>query len=1618
MIDQARTRIDSWKSSFDLVGEGGVDALLDVRDGLRCLPLPGVEPLAFAKALGSGAAFAFEAGMDPGVEAGWLRIPLPTPELERRLASIRRSARRARATRGEQVLWVALGALAWQAPEGAERLSPLALWPAELERTASGMRLVAAEGIEPRINSALVGALEREVAVVLAVPPVEGDAAAAGARGDGLDLEALFAAAEGLVMTRPGWRVERIAKLGVFSFARCSIAADLALVADALAAHPLVAQLASIGGEVRAPFAQPSIAAAEAVTRPSSAGDIVAPLDADASQLAAINAAAEGATFVLQTPPGTGATQTIANLVVHAAAHGKSVLVVGETAASLDAIQQRLGTVGLAELCLPLYGAGASRERVVAQLARVVERTFRPAIGSASGGLDTRLVELRAQLDDHVAALHAVGPFGRSLHEVLGRLVELRSAPNAALAEPDAVGLDGATFEKRRAAVVALAEAALPVEPVATHAWRMSTLEAAPAGLREVALAALDDAASAADVLAGNVRELSHLVPNLVAKSREQLSALGAVAMVAAVSPRPGAELLTNMRGGKGEDIDERVALIRARGSGTVEVPRDPLAFLALAHKHRALATEVEDHFTHTVEQLDAAALWTQLRKWTNSMAPLRFVALRAARAEVKGAAMPTHLETDEAMINALEAVIAERACRAALLAAAEPAKRWFGDVGGDPLTLDLAKLDDAVSWSAELRRAFDALEVIGGAAGRESAWRALVAQVAANPATSKTAESTPATTDGDASAVGAGMAIDAPIFAKIAEAVARWSPALAALGDATGIPVAALAAGEDHLVALRERIDALRHAVDAFPAWVAFHAARRAALAASVGPAVGAIERGDLGAAELAAAWERATLLAWADAELAERPALSHFHGASHHAQVAAFADLDRGSLALARARALAKLASFAPRLSQDPTGELALLVAEAKAPKRSLRALLAALPTMRARIAPCVLATPQSLAESLEPSAAFDLVVVRDAEQMATASALGAIARGAAVVVIGDRARAAEGSLIADCGATTLPELALAWHYRSKHEDLIAHANQRAYGERLQVLPLAQGTAELGVAYRGVVATFDADARLNRVEADAVVGEILARLRDPAQRMRSIGVVAMTTEQRELIEELLDDARREDPSLDALFEPADGGPDATIEPLSIDELGAPASPRDVVLLAATYAPTELGALVIDHGPLAHDGGERALLAATTRAREQLVVFSSIAPEDIPVDSRAGVRELAAVLAFARQGGNVVRRVEDAPPASPITEALARALAERGWVLRHQVGVGPFKLDLAVVDPNDPDRFVLAIEHDGAAYATSRVARDRDRIRPQVLAQLGWRLHRLWGLDWWADPEREIQRAHGAIVTAIAATRQRRAPVATRPPRRASPTPVSAPAQGSAPVVRIPPKTALSEPAVLASGSGPTVASPLAAYDGPTTPTKIARNAIAIGPYTAAAIPAGRRTPDDLFAPRYLGEVQKIVEQVLAAEAPMHLDLLARRVGGYFGIGRLSQRVTDQIVLALEGRGRFGDEDKIVWRLDQDPTCVPPVRVAGQHATARRAIEEVPLSELASAARIVVERAGGITTPELVRDSARLLGFARITDQVNERVTLGVRLAIARELIRISDNKALLPLD
>ncbi len=184
------------------------------------------------------------------------------------------------------------------------------------------------------------------------------------------------------------------------------------------------------------------------------------------------------------------------------------------------------------------------------------------------------------------------------------------------------------------------------------------------------------------------------------------------------------------------------------------------------------------------------------------------------------------------------------------------------------------------------------------------------------------------------------------------------------------------------------------------------------------------------------------------------------------------------------------------------------------------------------------------------------------------------------------------------------------------------------------------------------------------------------------------------------------------------------------------------------------------------------------------------------------------------------------------------------------------------------------------------------------------------------------------------------------------------------------------------------------------------------------VAAYVAASVPAGRRTADDLYLPKFTDEVGKLIATVLAAEAPVHVDLLARRVGAYFGIGRVTDKVTARLREVLGDRGRFGagDDADVVWRVDQDASALPVVRVAGEAAASRRDIDEVPIAELAAAAAVVLHRAAGAALDDLVRDTAHLLGFARVSERIATRVRAGVENLVARGGCVITGERAALP--
>src|SRR6185503_2723479 len=306
------------------------------------IALSSVDPVRVAAALAEGGSLALvpgasDDGGEPGDGTGAaspLRSALSAPELARRIVAIRRAARAHMADGGVHTLWLGLGMLTWSAgveDAGSEpvlRRAPVALWPVALvKRDDGGVSLVEAPGVEPRRNLTLAEKLARDFGVALEAARGDAgaeDGAVSDAGGAELDVGALLDAAEAIAASRPGWRLERSAQLGIFSFAKVVMWNDLDARAAELVQSPIVAHLAGGGGGA---FGQPARAAAAVAAPPRAvdAADVIAPLDADTSQLAAIAAAGAGASFVLQGPPGTGKSQTIANLVAHCASVGKTV---------------------------------------------------------------------------------------------------------------------------------------------------------------------------------------------------------------------------------------------------------------------------------------------------------------------------------------------------------------------------------------------------------------------------------------------------------------------------------------------------------------------------------------------------------------------------------------------------------------------------------------------------------------------------------------------------------------------------------------------------------------------------------------------------------------------------------------------------------------------------------------------------------------------------------------------------------------------------------------------------------------------------------------------------------------------------------------------------------------------------------------------------------------------------------------------------------------------------------------------------------------------------------------------------------------------------------------------
>ena len=563
-----------------------------------------------------------------------------------------------------------------------------------------------------------------------------------------------------------------------------------------------------------------------------------------------------------------------------------------------------------------------------------------------------------------------------------------------------------------------------------------------------------------------------------------------------------------------------------------------------------------------------------------------------------------------------------------------------------------------------------------------------------------------------------------------------------------------------DDIDALKEAAERWATAINLLPVWEQYAATTSTLETAGLTDAVAmynaGVETDDICNAFRMACYQQMALNA-----IQQDASLSHFNGMLFSQVIDKYNALTREFQKLTRQELVARLSAQIPADTRDPqmSSELTLLRKRIASKGRgtSIRAIIEQMPTLLPRLCPVMLMSPLSVAQYIDiEGPKFDLTVFDEASQMPTGEAVGAICRSNAAVVVGDPKQMPPTSffsanvtdedeadiddlesILDDCISLSMPARYLGWHYRSKHESLITFSNQNFYDGRLVTFPSADDMVK-HVTWQHVDGFYDyGKTRTNQAEAEAIVKEAIERMQ--RQPERSVGIVAFSKQQSDLIEDIWERQIQDFPELDMQNREAE-------EPLFIKNLeNVQGDERDVILFSVGYGPDREGKVSMNFGPLNKAGGERRLNVAVSRARYEMKIFSTLLPEQID-ERRTQAEGVLGLKRFIRFAQNNVRQESDAASDScvsqPIVAQLADAIRRKGYKAHTDVGSSAIRVDIAVVDPANEEHYLLGIICDGHRYYQLKTARDREVVRPTVLKMLGWHVVRVWSVDWMLRPE------------------------------------------------------------------------------------------------------------------------------------------------------------------------------------------------------------------------------------------------------------------------------------
>ncbi len=1441
-----------------------------------------------------------------------LRSVFTEKELTATIKEIYRSSKVSMEENGANTLYIALGLLKWfeTSKSTKARYAPVLLLPIEIVRkSAAKGYVIRLRDDDAVVNITLLEKLKQDFEIdIQGLDPLPLDE-------HGIDTRKVFTIIRKAVMEKKNWDISESAYLGIFSFSQFVMWNDIRNRSEELAENKIVKSL--MDGKLA--WQAEEMDMGKRVPE----DDVLLPLPADASQLFAIESAGKGESFVLHGPPGTGKSQTITALIANALAQGKTVLFVAEKMAALEVVQRRLDKIGIGDFCLELHSNKSKKKAVLEQLKKASEVTKTKSRRSFAVKAQA-LSELRHELDVYAGALHRRQPCGKSLYHLLNDYESNEMYPELPPFDEDLVKhIDQDKIEKQEIMLERLIAAAKGTGHPKDHPL-------SPVGVKVYS------------------QHFKMQLPSKIAAYKTALENIGKPLMSFAGSANVPADTYA---------ASQLAVQLAKEAAVWFDLPKawaknDNLTTYMFGIwelcEHHINAKQIKDELGSSWKDdfytLDGRGMLNEFRDVSAKWFLAKSIGISKIHKKLSQySTSPVNKENIEKILTDLTGYQSEK----------QEADR-----------LDAAYLNDLGSLYN----------------GNNTDWQEITRY--ADKAKESAQKLNELTGSDEFRMSYCGNTEAREIIPVLTEA---WEKLEAARNDFYGILEIRNTDEENWIENEIKMCDNIGTHLSQMKEWITWNDISEEAETTGLAPAVQAYREG-ISHNEIKGAYIKTISKALAIKAIDGSSALNKFSGPVFNEKIAQFRRMDQEITELTKEEIYCRLAAKIPNFAREAaqSSELGILQKAIRSGGRgiSIRKLFDQIPNMLKRLCPCMLMSPISAAQYLDPKREpFDLVVFDEASQLPTCKAVGVLARGKDAVIVGDPKQMPPTSffsttsvdednldvedlesILDDCLALNMPQTHLLWHYRSRHESLIAFSNHEFYENKLYTFP-SVNDREAKVRLVHVDGIFErGKTRNNMAEAQAIVEELKRRAHDEVDSAYSVGIVTFNVNQQNLIDDLLTEACKDDAELENWVNRED-------EPLFIKNLeNVQGDERDVILFSIAYGPDKDGRVSMNFGPLNRDGGWRRLNVAVSRARCEMIVYSSMTADmiDLSRTSADGVAALRSFLEYA--AGKTLVSDSNSVTAEKnkikgIADTICRHIEDQGYKTDRMVGNSEYRIDIGVIDPSDPEKYLLGILLDGPAYGKSKTTRDRELAQVSILDGLGWKLMRIWSMDWWDNKDKELSRIDEML--------DKLKNGITDEPEYEEDIPAFTP-----------PDDVEEEP---------------------------------IENYKVTKLSIQTATPEEVMSQKMYSDLRKKLRKTIENEAPINKELVIKRVTESFDILRstpkLHRYIDDTITAMTYPKTKQGEEVLIIWSDEVKPTGYSTYRPDGKGDYGHREITDVPYAEAANAVLAILYDEVSLPKADLIKESAKLMNY-RMGSNVAAVFTAAVDLLLEKKLAFCDENE------